>query len=482
MLWQVFFSYFRSIIYGKLFFMVRVFRHYIPTSFVLLGVIEVLILMLSVYLGTSLRFRSSESPLDFDSLLFGKALMFSALMLTSMTFMGLYQRHLREGMVAVLLRVVSSLVLGFVLLSILFYVFPSIAIGRGVFALSSGVALVLMLLVRFVFIRYVDDDTGNRRILVLGVGNRAMAINNLLRRKTDQRGFSIVGYVKFPGERVVVAENIIQHDVTLLELSTKYQIDEIVVAIEDRRKSFPMHEIVDCRMSGVDVVDLLTFFERQTGKVMIDILSPSWLVFSDGFKYGALRVYSKRLFDIVASLLLLFASLPVIIVTVIAIFLEDQGPILYRQVRVGENWKLFQVLKFRSMRVDAEGDGQAQWASKNDSRITRVGDIIRKLRIDELPQIINVLRGDMSFVGPRPERPVFVEQLAENIDYYSERHRVKPGITGWAQICYPYGDSEKDSYEKLQFDLYYVKNYSLFLDLVILFQTAGAVLWGKGGR
>ncbi|MDH3355050.1 MAG: TIGR03013 family PEP-CTERM/XrtA system glycosyltransferase [Chromatiales bacterium] len=462
--------------------MVRIFRHYIPTAFVLLGVIETLVLVLSVYLGSWLRFLGSEVTLAFDGLSLGKALLFAVLMLSSMTFMGLYQRHLREGVAAALLRVGAGLVIGLVLLSILFYVIPEIALGRGEFALSFLVALSAVVLIRFVFVRFVDDDTGNRRILVLGVGNRAMAINNLLRRKTDQRGFSIVGYVKFPGDRALVEDNVIQHDVTLLELAIKYQIDEIVVAIEDRRKSFPMHEIVDCRMSGVDVVDLLTFFERQTGKVMIDILNPSWLVFSDGFKYGVLRVYSKRLFDIVASLLLLLISLPAIIATVIAIYLEDRGPVLYRQVRVGENWKLFQVLKFRSMRVDAESDGQAKFASKDDTRITRVGDVIRKLRVDELPQIINVLRGDMSFVGPRPERPVFVEQLSENIDYYSERHRVKPGITGWAQICYPYGDSEKDSYEKLQFDLYYVKNYSLFLDLIILFQTAGAVLWGKGGR
>ncbi len=462
--------------------MVRVFRHYIPTAFVLLGVIEALILVLSVYLGGALRFWGSDAAISYDGILFAKSLLFSGVMLSAMTFMGLYQRHMREGVEGVLLRVAAGLVLGLLLLSIVFYLFPSATLGRGELALSSIIALACIIAVRFLFVRYLDDDTGNRRILVLGVGSRAMAINNLLRRKTDQRGFTIVGYVKFPGERVMVEQSIIQHDVTLLELSAKHQIDEIVVAIEDRRKSFPMHEIVDCRMSGVDVVDLLTFFERQTGKVMIDILNPSWLVFSDGFKYGAMRVYSKRVFDIIASLLLLLLSLPAIVVTVIAILLEDRGPILYRQVRVGENWKLFQVLKFRSMRVDAEGDGKAQWAVKNDNRITKVGGIIRKLRIDELPQIVNVLRGDMSFVGPRPERPVFVEQLSESIDYYSERHRVKPGITGWAQICYPYGDSEKDAYEKLQFDLYYVKNYSLFLDLIILFQTAGAVLWGKGGR
>ncbi len=462
--------------------MLRIFRHYIPTSFALLGMIEALILMLSVYLGVSLRHWGDDSAGVDDGMLFSQALLFAVVMLSTMTFMGLYQRHLREGFGGVLLRVAVGLLLGFLLLSIIFYAVPDVAFGRGEFAFSSIIALICMNSVRFIFARLVDEDAGNRRILVLGVGARAMAINNLLRRRTDQRGFTIVGYVKFSGERVLVEHNIIQHDSTLLELSVNNQVDEIVVAIEDRRKNFPMHEIVDCRMSGIEVVDLLTFFERQTGRVMLDILSPSWLIFSDGFKYGTLRIYSKRIFDIVVSLALLLVSLPVIVITIIAIFLEDQGPILYRQVRVGENWKLFQVLKFRSMRVDAEGDGEAQWASKNDNRITRVGSIIRKLRIDELPQIFNVLKGDMSFVGPRPERPVFVEQLSESINYYSERHRVKPGITGWAQICYPYGDSEKDSYEKLQFDLYYVKNYSLFLDLIILFQTAGAVLWGKGGR
>jgi len=462
--------------------MVRVFRHYIPTTFVFLGLIETLILIFSVYLGGTLRYLGADSAVTNDGLLFVKALLFAVVMMSAMTFMGLYQRHLREGVEGMLLRVAASLTLGFVLLSIVFYVVPDIAFGRGEFALSLVIALLVMVFARFIFTRIIDEDMGNRRILVLGVGMRAMAINKLLRRKTDQRGFTIVGYVKFPDECVNVENNIIPHDVTLFELAEKYQVDEIVVAIEDRRKSFPIQEIVDCRMSGIDVIDLQTFFERQTGKVIIDILNPSWLVFSDGFKYGVFRVYSKRIFDIAASLVLLLVSLPAIVITMIAIFIEDQGPIMYRQVRVGQNWRLFQVLKFRSMRVDAEGDGQAQWSAKNDKRITKTGAIIRKFRIDELPQIFNVLKGDMSFVGPRPERPVFVEQLSDSIPYYSERHRVKPGITGWAQICYPYGDSEKDAYEKLQFDLYYVKNYSLFLDLIILFQTAGAVLWGKGGR
>ena len=266
-----------------------------------------------------------------------------------------------------------------------------------------------------------------------------------------------------------------------MEFTDEMEIDEVVVALDDRRKQFPVHELLDCKMSGVQVVDVLSFFERQTGKVHLDILQPSWLIFSDGFQQGMLRSVSKRVFDILVSALIILIAMPVIILTMIAIRVEDRGPVFYRQVRVGENWRLFQVLKFRSMRTDAEKKG-AQWATKNDSRVTRVGKIIRILRIDELPQVINVFKGDMSFVGPRPERPEFVEKFSETIPYYAERHRVKPGITGWAQICCPYAASEKETVEKLQYDLYYVKNYSVFLDFMIIFQTAEVVLWGRGAR
>jgi sugar transferase (PEP-CTERM system associated) len=237
-------------------------------------------------------------------------------------------------------------------------------------------------------------------------------------------------------------------------------------------------------MNGVTVIDLLTFFERETGRVRHDILQPSWMIFSDGFLKGSTRAVIKRMFDIGVSLGMLAVVWPFMLLTALAIKIESRfnGPILYFQQRTGENGEPFNVMKFRSMHTDAEKDGIARWAKKNDSRITRVGSFIRKTRLDELPQIFNVLRGDMSFVGPRPERPEFVEKLEEKIPYYAERHRVKPGITGWAQIRYPYGASEQDSSAKLEYDLYYVKNYSLFLDMLILLQTAEVVLWGKGAR
>jgi sugar transferase (PEP-CTERM system associated) len=245
-----------------------------------------------------------------------------------------------------------------------------------------------------------------------------------------------------------------------------------------------MDQLLECRLEGVEIIELVTFLERETGKVRLDVLNPSWMIFSEGFRQGRVHGSLERAFDIAASHVLLAAALPLMILTVLAIKLTE-GPrasIFYRQVRVGQYGRPFKLLKFRSMREDAERDGKAQWAQKNDSRVTKIGSFIRLTRIDELPQILNVLRGEMSFVGPRPERPEFVDQLNEKIPYYRERHSIKPGITGWAQLCYPYGSSEQDATEKLQYDLFYVKNHSLLFYLAILVQTVEVIVWRKGAR
>jgi sugar transferase (PEP-CTERM system associated) len=463
---------------------IRIFRHYIPRSFIALGLIEFLILMFSVYLGVWLRFMDDVHGRAEVEPIAAKALLFALVMIGSMIAAGLYQRTFREGMGGMLLRVVISTLLGLTFISVIFYAFPGTFLGRGAFGLAFGMSVVGIILVRSVFFRLVDQDTLQRRVLVLGAGKRAMAIAGL-RRKSDRRGCNIVGYVHMPGEHDEVdSELVTRRDTSLLELAQSLNVDEIIVAVEDRRKNFPVHEILDCRMGGIEVMDVLSFIERQLGRVELKLLHPSWLIFSDGFRYGVMRVITKRIFDVVASLMVLSVTWPFMVIAALAIFLESggRGPIFYHQVRVGENWRLFQLTKFRSMRVDAEADGVARWAQKNDSRVTLVGSFIRKTRIDELPQLFNVLRGDMSFVGPRPERPMFVEQLSSQVPFYSERHRVKPGITGWAQISYAYGASEEDAVQKLQYDLYYVKNYSLFLDLLILLQTAEVVLWGRGAR
>jgi sugar transferase (PEP-CTERM system associated) len=254
--------------------------------------------------------------------------------------------------------------------------------------------------------------------------------------------------------------------------------------MDERRQGFPIRELLDCRLAGIDVTDLSTFLERETGRVRLDVLNPSWLIFGEGFKRGSFRLQSARVLDLLAASALFVLTCPLMVATVLAIKLEDgwRSPVFYQQERVGFGGRIFKLLKFRSMRVDAEAAGQAVWAQKKDARVTRIGAVIRKLRIDELPQILNVLKGEMGLVGPRPERPQFVSQLAEKIPYYIERLSVKPGITGWAQLCYPYGSSEQDALEKLQYDLYYIKNSNLLFDIFILAQTLEVVVMGKGAR
>ncbi len=460
--------------------MVRLFKHYIPKSLLVMSMVEMLLCILAVYLGVLLRFdfQSDEA----HKFVFSSALVFAAVVFSSMATMGLYQRHLRDGRRGMFIRICVAFAISFGVMSMLFYLFPEVTLGRGVFAYTFIMALAGVMVTRAIYIKVTNREDLKRRILIVGTGEKANLIETLLKRKTDRRGFKIVGYVSVSGEEVLVPENeVIQHKKTLMNIVEETDADEIVLAITDRRKGFPVEELLDCKMSGVEVSDIATLFERQSGRIILDLLHPSWLIFSDGFAHGLARDAVKRTFDIVASSLLLLFTFPIMLVTALLIYLEDRGPVFYRQVRVGKNWKLVHVMKFRSMRTDAEKNG-VQWAKADDDRVTRIGKFIRKTRIDELPQMFNVLRGDMSFVGPRPERPQFVEQFSESIPFYAERHRVKPGVTGWAQISYPYGASEKDTIEKLQYDLYYVKNYSIFLDLTVLFQTAEVILWGKGAR
>jgi sugar transferase (PEP-CTERM system associated) len=269
---------------------------------------------------------------------------------------------------------------------------------------------------------------------------------------------------------------------SLVEHAHETGVDEIVVAVDDRRREFPIIELLSCKFAGIAVTDLLTFLERETGRVKVDLMNPSWLIFSEGFSVSVLSKLASRSLDVAITTLMLVVLSPLMVLAALAICVEDGQPVLYRQMRVGLMGKVFTVYKFRSMIKDAEADGEARWAGTSDDRVTRVGRIFRKTRVDELPQLLNVLRSDMSLVGPRPERPEFVDKLATTIPYYHERHVVKPGLTGWAQLCYPYGSSEQDAMEKLQYDLYYIKHKSVVFDLVVLLQTVEVVFWGKGAR
>jgi sugar transferase (PEP-CTERM system associated) len=462
---------------------VRIFNHYLHFPIVLLAAAEGLLFLLAPFVATLLRFDGSISELPPDPF-WVRSMLFALCLQICMVATGLYSSRLRVTVTGVAMRVGVSLAGTVGLLAILFYFAPALDLGRGVFVIAVAISFAGSLLIRFVFTRVVDEDAFKRRVLVYGCGRRAMSISRL-RRRADRRGFFIVGYVQSPADGVFVpAEELVKPAGSLLDYARDNRVHEVVVAMDDRRQSFPVQELLGCRLGGIEVTDLMSFLERETGKVRLDVLNPSWMIFGDGFRRDPIRLFSERAFDILASLALLAVTWPLMLLTALAIKLEDGplAPVFYRQKRIGYESQPFDVLKFRSMTTSAESDGQARWATKNDARVTWVGAIIRKVRIDELPQILNVLMGDMSFVGPRPERPEFVDDLGKKIPYYRERHCVKPGITGWAQLCYPYGSSEHDAAEKLQYDLYYIKNHSLLFDLMILLQTAEVVLWGKGGR
>lgn len=462
------------------------FQHHIPTAFIVLGLIEWSVFMLSFYAGAELRFLGTNSA---GVLLLGplmpKAFVFAVVMLSSLIAMGGYKRGGNQSLVDMVVRVGSSLILGTLPLVFIYYFAPQFFLGRGALGLAVVVSFFLIIAIRYAFDRFIDQAAFNSRVLVLGTGARANLIRKAL-SDGELRGLEVVGFVPLTMESSHPDTNdmLVQHTgKSLVDLVGEGEIDQIVLAADDRRKSLPVKDILDCKMSGVSVVDLATFFERETGKVRLDIVQPSWLFLSDGFRLSMLRRISKRVFDFGCALFMLPFVAPVMLIVALAILIESgaRGPIFYRQTRVGEKGELFQIIKFRSMRVDAESNGPC-WATAGDNRVTRIGSFIRLTRLDEIPQLFNILKGDMSFVGPRPERPEFTRSLREKIPYYSERHRVKPGLTGWAQIRYPYGANEEDAVQKLQYDLYYVKNYSILIDLMIILQTAEVVLLRKGAH
>ena len=464
---------------------IRFFRQYIPGSVLLLLLLEALVFSGSVYLGAALR----SSDADFLSIAFflyflPRSLLFAATMTMGMMLFRLYDYWQWSGGIQYMLpRLGAALTLGFVAMTLIFYIFPDTLMGRGVFMVAYLTSALLVTLLRLVVFRWANFEGLKRRVLVLGTGSRAARIGAMFKSGTVSHRLKGVGYLSLNGTHHFVDRSVILSDKgRLSDIARQHNVREIVVAIRDRRGGLPLAELLECRLIGIRITELSAFFERETGQLPVESLNAGWIIHAEGFENGIARDISKRIFDLLASSLLLIVAFPVMLVAAFLIYLESGRPVLYRQERVGQNDDVFTIYKFRSMRTDAEKAGKPQWAAANDDRITRVGRVLRKLRIDELPQIFNVFRGDMSFVGPRPERPFFVDQLANEIPYYKYRHSVKPGITGWAQVRYAYGASIEDSVEKLQYDLYYVKNHGLFLDLLILIATVQVVLFGKGAR
>lgn len=462
--------------------MIRIFHHHISKAYFLLLVIEICVFFNAMYFGSKVHFLHAQSWYTEQDIT-QASIVFSGLLTLSCSGLGLYRRSLSWEDYNLMARTCISFSVALLAVITVYYLLPEFLMARSVLIYALVFAFTGMMITRFLFYWFANIERLQRRILVIGSGKKAHSLISL-NDSFIHKGFTIVGFIALVDEIPDVDPSlIISSGKSISKIAEEFNVDEIVIALDDKRRVMPVDELLDCKMSGMTIMDMMAFYEREKGIVSLEDVYPSWLVFSDGFAKSGLRVLGKRCFDLLASLLLLAVSWPVMVLTALAIMLESgfNAPVLYRQVRVGEKNKNFNVLKFRSMNVDAEKNG-AQWARQQDSRVTWVGGFIRKYRIDELPQIFNVLKGQMSFVGPRPERPEFVKDFDERIPYYRERHRVKPGITGWAQLCYPYGADEYDTIQKLQYDLYYVKNYSLFLDISIILNTVEVILWGKGAR
>ncbi|MGD9169438.1 MAG: TIGR03013 family PEP-CTERM/XrtA system glycosyltransferase [Candidatus Thiodiazotropha sp.] len=466
--------------------MIKLFGIYISKAVVLLGVIETLIFFLSMHGAIYLHHQLGANPVAVDGgTLENLPTIYAVIMFSSMMALGLYQKGSMASSSGFLLRLFLGFLVGGLIMGFLFFTLQLFPVSeRSLLTHCFTLSMLGILVARTLFVRFTSDKTLKRRVLVLGVGINADRIEESIKAK-DTLGIVVVGYVNL-GDRIELIDHGRQvvKDQTLLEIANRMAIDEIVVAVDDRRKKLPNHELLECKIKGIQVLDLLTFFEKELSIINIDLLYPSWMLYTDGYRQKALNRTIKKTFDMTVGIVIFIIAAPIMVLVALASLIESgaRDPILYSQVRVGKNGKLFKVYKFRSMRTDAEADGVARWASKNDSRITQLGGFLRKTRLDELPQIYNILNGDMSLVGPRPERPEFVLQLSNDIPYYLQRHWVKPGLTGWAQLLYPYGASEEDAKRKLEYDLYYVKNASTMLDFIILLQTIEVVLLGKGAH
>jgi sugar transferase (PEP-CTERM system associated) len=462
--------------------MIRLFKHYVPYPVLLLAGIDFAVLMVAAEGGWLLRLWQLGGDGGDTSERLPNMLAFALVVQTAMVAVGVYGPQALYSVRFATARLVAAIALGILAMSLLFFLFPPVTFWRSSLLYAVWIALLATVIVRTLFRDILASGRFRRRVLVLGAGSRAAQIETVAQR--PGAGMAVVGFVAMNDGPTAVGGATNRADIPslphhLLALGAT----EVVLALEERRNALPLNDLLRIKTTGVEVHDFSSFLERETGRVDLDSLNPSWLIFSDGFSAGRrLSSWGKRMFDVLVSLSVLLLTGPIVLVAAIAVKLESSGPAFYRQRRVGLYGESFDVIKLRSMRTDAEVGGKAVWAQKDDPRVTRVGRILRQTRIDELPQCWSVLKGDMSFVGPRPERPQFVADLEERLPYYAERHVVKPGITGWAQINYPYGASIADAREKLEFDLYYAKNYTPFLDLLILLQTARVVIWPEGAR
>jgi sugar transferase (PEP-CTERM system associated) len=414
----------------------------------------------------------------------GAALMFALTQVIAIGAFGLHRHHHNRSAASLAVRLAFSSLSAAAVCYVIFEALPAYELYREVIPDALMLGTIGLVALRLVVTSGLNEGFFTYRVLVLGTGPDAAAVERAFRSPTES-GVRLVGF--YPTDRsearAVSRDRVLSDASSLEETVNQFGVHEVIVAVREQRGGLlPLSQLLNCRLRGIRVTDLSGFFERMTGQVPVDSLKASWLIYGAGFRQGRSRHLVKRAFDILAATTLLVAALPVMIATAVAVLVESGRPIIFRQERVGLGGRTFTLLKFRSMRPDAERDGVPRWATMGDPRVTKVGQFIRRVRIDELPQLVNVLRGEMSFVGPRPERPYFVAQLSEKVPFYGARHTVKPGVTGWAQVHYSYGGSAEEAAQKLQFDLYYVKNHTLVLDLLILITTIRVILLRQGAR
>lgn len=447
---------------------------------------EMLLLLASSFAASYIA--SFYMPMDQELSAINAALFTASVMLCALS-VGLYDQKLREDTGGVLKRVVITLLFSALLLEVVIYgLAPSLRLSYIYSALASVIAILTLTSFRLLFHYHDITRISRRKVLILGSGERASIIERRMRRNVDKRNFIIHGFVRIEGDQPghIPDNKAIEFDyrTSLYEYVVEHEIEQLVIACDERRNMLPVEHLFKCKTRGIDVIEILDFIEQETGQIAVNLIYPSWVIYSNGFEMNhKFKTSLDHRMNAILALMVLAIVWPIMLITSLIIYFDDGrrtgASIFYRQVRIGLDGKPFQILKFRSMRPDAEAGG-AQWASVNDNRVTRIDAFMRKYRVDELPQLLNILRGDMGFVGPRPERPEFVEQLVKEIPYYNQRHNVKPGLTGWAQLKYPYGSTTEDAQEKLKFDLYYIKHRTLLLDLVILIRTVEIVLFGKG--
>lgn len=436
-----------------------------------------------VIVGAYLRFIGNPSSfLTYEGLI-PKALLIVITIQLSLYYFDLYDLRTFRSNLELVVRLFQSLGISSIVLAIFYYMFPMLIIGRGIFLISLSFMAGVIISWRIIYNHILKTRQLDQKIIIVGSGQLAKNIAKEIIERADT-GFKIIGFIAENPERIgekLVNPSIIGDQSQLYDIAAKEKAIRIIVALGERRGKFPEAQLLECKMRGIAIEEGIAFYEHLTGKLQVENLRPSFLIFSDGFKKPKLTMWMKRLIGFSFSLVGLILLFPLVIILSILIKMDSRGPVFYRQERTGRNGKVFKLIKFRSMVDNAETNGPV-WAEKNDSRNTRVGKWMRNWRLDEIPQMFNVLKGDMSFVGPRPERPFFVEQLRKEIPFYDHRFSVKPGITGWAQIKYRYGASKDDALEKLKYDLYYIKNLSSLFDLIIIFETVKVVLFGKGAR